>query len=195
MSGPDYWGDNDKPKKADWKKHERDVANRTGDRRVRGSGNQPGKPMDVSGRRGRECKATLQRSMSVTIKWLANLAEQAVSMNVRPVLELRLELIEAPTPADWVLVPAQDIDDLLEAVAEPEPGPSWDRERETTPHASLGISVERLEGLVEQAEKGQSPTLEIRFTQLMGRPGVPADWVLMPAADYDLLEELACETR
>lgn len=128
MPGPDYFADNDKPKKADWRSHEADVEKRTGDRRSRGSGAGHGKtgqtrgrtratvqPADNVGKRLRECKATRGAGITIKKEWLSQLIEQALVMNRRPVLEIRLEGATLPVPVDWVLIPAMDYDELTEA--------------------------------------------------------------------------------
>lgn len=120
---PDYFKDVHKPKKANWRKHEADVEKRTGDRRTRGSGAGHGKtgqtrrrgsvnPGDNVGKRLRECKATRGRGITINGDWLEQLIVQALSMNRRPVLEIRLEGATLPVPQDWVLIPASDYDEL-----------------------------------------------------------------------------------
>ena len=120
---PDYFKDADKPaqpQRADWKKHEADVEKRSGDRRVPGSGNQPGRPMDNMGKRGRECKAFRSNEQitgaggTIQGSWLVRLVEQAMAMNKRPVMELRFERAKFPVPTDWILLPATDYQDLEE---------------------------------------------------------------------------------
>ena len=117
---PDYFKDADKPQRADWKQHEKDIEKRTGDRRVPGSGNQPGRPMDNTGKRGREAKAFRSKEQitgaggTIQGSWLVKLVQQAMDMNLRPVMELRFERAKLPVPRDWVLLPATDYDDLEE---------------------------------------------------------------------------------
>jgi Holliday junction resolvase len=112
--------------KADWRKHEKDVEDRTGDRRVRGSGSGHGYTGQTHTRSGirvgdnmgskklRECKATKGRSISVKCEWLDQLIEQALSMGRDPVLEIRIEGAKLPTPSDWVMIPASDYDEMQE---------------------------------------------------------------------------------
>jgi len=112
---PNYYGDVDKPKKADWRRHEREVAERAGERQVPGSGNQPGKPGDVMGTKFiRQLKATKGAGLSVRAKWLKQLMVQAIRMGRIPVFEIRLEAAESPVPTDWVLIPAIEFQDLCE---------------------------------------------------------------------------------
>jgi Holliday junction resolvase len=124
--GPDFFKDIDKPKKADWKKHEADVEKRTGDRRSRSSGAGHGKTGQTR-RRGsvnvgdnmgtkrlRECKATKGRTISVKCDWLDQLITQSLNMGRDPVLEIRMEGATLPTPTDWVMIPADDYEELLE---------------------------------------------------------------------------------
>ncbi len=119
-------------KKADWKKHERDVAARAGGRVTRGSGavrptggtsrgtargigQTSADPGDVRDNEFiRECKATVRGSLSIQLKWLKGLVEQALVVNRRPILEIRFEQARPPVSQDWVLMPAEDFDELLE---------------------------------------------------------------------------------
>jgi len=115
--------------KADWRRHEKDVEDRTGDRRVVGSGNGHGKTGQTKVRAGvrvadnmgsthiRECKATKGRSIGVKCDWLDQLIEQSLSMGRDPVLEIRIEGAELPTPTDWVLIPAIDYEAMLERLS------------------------------------------------------------------------------
>ena len=127
MPGPDYFKDNAKPHKANWKKHEADVEKRTGDRRSRGSGAGHGKTGQTRGRRRgsvqpgdnvgirlRECKATKGAGITIKKQWLDQLIEQALNMGRRPVLEIRLEGATLPCPQDWVMIPALDYDEMME---------------------------------------------------------------------------------
>jgi hypothetical protein len=128
---PDYFKDNNKPRSADWRKHEADVERRTGDVRNRSSGAGHGKTSQSNNsttrRRGsvsvgdnmgnkkiRECKATKYQSIKLQYKWLAQLVEQGLRMGRDPVLELRMEAAELPVPIDWVMIPARDYEDLRE---------------------------------------------------------------------------------
>jgi hypothetical protein len=125
MPGPDYFGDINKPKKADWRKHEKDVEKRSGDRRTRGSGMGHGKTGqtrarrsvsvgDNMGKRLRECKATRGKSITIKAEWLSQLIDQSLAMGRDPVLEIRLEGATLPVPTDWVMVPAMDYEELVE---------------------------------------------------------------------------------
>jgi hypothetical protein len=112
---PDYFGDADRPKTGPWKQQEKDIAARTGDSPVAGSGNQPGRPGDTMGVHSlREAKLIHGGGGSIKAEWLSKLVEQALRMNRRPVLEVRFLHAEMPVPRDWVLVPATDYDDLEE---------------------------------------------------------------------------------
>jgi hypothetical protein len=113
--GPDYFGDVGKPKKANWKKHEKDTAARTGGRQVAGSGNQPGKPGDVRGTKFlRDCKATVRNRISLSAKTLKKIVNEALAVGRTPVIEVRLEGAEFPCPVDWVVLPSLDFDALVE---------------------------------------------------------------------------------
>lgn len=113
---PAYFTDGSPPvKKANWKKHEKDVAERSGARQVAGSGNQPGKPGDLRGAKFlRECKASKGAGLSVQAKWLRKLVDEATQLGRYPLVEIRLEAAEAPVPTDWVMLPALDFQELLE---------------------------------------------------------------------------------
>jgi len=112
---PDYFGGPAKPEKADWKKHEKDIAKRSGAKRVAGSGNQPGKPGDIRGNKFlREAKATKKDSISLRGKWLRKITEEALAVGRTPLVEVRLEDAQFPCPTDWVLIPAMDFQALVE---------------------------------------------------------------------------------
>lgn len=112
---PDYFGNPNRPDTGPWRKHEADVAARTGDRLVTGSGNQPGKPGDTMGTdRIRQCKECRGAGISVSAKEVRKLVQQALDMNRRPIMEVRLLGAEFPVPQDWIFVPVADYDDLEE---------------------------------------------------------------------------------
>jgi hypothetical protein len=112
---PDYFKDVDRPKQADWKRHEREIAERAGERQVPGSGNQLGSPGDTVGLHFlRDGKATTKAGMSLKAEWLRKIVEQALRLGKTPVLELRFEGAEIPVPKDWVLLPAEDFQEILD---------------------------------------------------------------------------------
>jgi len=123
-TGPDYFKerpDADAPdyfqtKRADWKQHEKDIAKRSGGRQQPGSGNKPGRPGDVVDTLClRDGKATRSgKSISVSASILATITGQALALGKIPVVEVRLESAEPPVPTDWVCLPAQDFQQLLE---------------------------------------------------------------------------------
>lgn len=120
---PDYFKDANKPKKADWKRHERDISRRSGDRQVAGSGNKPGRPGDTMGARFiREGKSTKHASISISQEWMRKLIEQALRMGKVPLFEIRLEAAQVPVPTDWILLPADDFQELLDGVKVVRPG-------------------------------------------------------------------------
>lgn len=216
MPGPDYFGDGAKRqrrrKRPDWQKHEADVAARRGGRVTRGSGNvrptlggrrnaargithTTADPGDVVDHRLRECKSSRQPHLTVQIDWLPKVVDHALARTRRAVLELRLELAVLPTPTDWVLVPSQDYEDLEEQARARgfSRAPARERDREETAAKSRRITIKCLDVLVERAPTGSAPELEIHFSRLAERPGVPADWILTTAEGYDSLEEQAGE--
>ena len=125
MSGPDYLNRRREPVKptylgkdptsADWRKHEKDVEKRSGDRRRRASGAAPGKPGDNAGMIFlREDKATKGAGITIQGKWLKKLVGEALPLGLIPVLEIRLEGQEAPVPTDWILMPALEGQEALQ---------------------------------------------------------------------------------
>jgi hypothetical protein len=112
---PDYFKDAGKPVQADWRKHEKDIAKRSGGSRVAGSGNQPGKPGDVRGTKFlRDGKATVRKNISISAKVLRKIVEEALALGRTPVIEVRLEGAEFPCPSDWVILPAIDFQAITE---------------------------------------------------------------------------------
>jgi hypothetical protein len=110
---PDYFSGSDRPRRANSKKHEKDIAKRTGDRQVPGSGNQPGRPGDVTGKRFlRDGKATVGAGITLKADFFRNIASQAQDMGRVPIIEIRLEGAKLPVPSDWVCLPASDFDEL-----------------------------------------------------------------------------------
>lgn len=126
MGGPNYL--NREPKKSsggpnyldrdtgvDWNKHEEDVAKRSGGKRRPGSGAVPGKPADTHDQVFlRECKSTKGAGITIKGEWLKKIVQQSLPRGMTPLVELRLEGQETPTPTDWVLIPAQEFEILLE---------------------------------------------------------------------------------
>ncbi len=144
-----------------WRDHERDVEKRTGDRRVRGSGNQPGRPGDNIGDRFRELKSTKHDSIRVQASWLLKLVTQALCMNRRPVLELRLH--GASYETDYVLVPEDDCDVQVKS------------ERQSR---GAGFTVNS--SYLSEVHEHGSVRVELRVS-----PPVPSRWVLMTAQTFD----------
>lgn len=100
-------------KKADWQKHEKDIAARSGGRRVPGSGNQPGRPGDVmTADTLREGKAIKGKAISISDAWLKKLCKEALCMNRVPVFEIKMEGASFPVPKEWVVIPALDFEQL-----------------------------------------------------------------------------------
>jgi hypothetical protein len=112
--GADYFKDADKPRRANWKQHEKDIAKRSGDRQVAGSGNQPGKPGDVSGTKYlRDGKATVGAGITLQANFFRKLVAESLAMGKVPVIEIRLEGAVIPVPRDWVCLPASDFEELV----------------------------------------------------------------------------------
>lgn len=110
---PDYLGR--KTGKADWRDHEATVEKRSGGRRRAASGAAPGKPGDTKDQDYlRECKATRGAGMMVNGGWLRKITSEALALGKIPLVELRFEGQEEPTPKDWVLIPAADFEALRE---------------------------------------------------------------------------------
>lgn len=123
--GPDYLGKDRKRKigpnyldlddGVDWRKHEKDVEKRSGARRRAASGAAPGKPGDNKDEEFlRECKATKGAGMTISGKWLKKISSEALALGKNPLMELRFDGQEEPTPKDWVMIPAIDFEALLE---------------------------------------------------------------------------------
>jgi hypothetical protein len=98
-------------------RHEKRIAKRTGDKRVSGSGNKPGRPADLRGDTFlREAKTTKGAGRMISGRELAKIVEQAMALNKIPVMEICFEGQVIPVPNDWVLIPADDFDRLLGGV-------------------------------------------------------------------------------
>jgi hypothetical protein len=87
--------------------HERSSAKRAGKKRVPGSGNQLGRPGDVSGDNDLgELKTTKKTDTRIQLNWLRKIAYEALTQGKQPYVEMRFEKLEPPCPKEWVLVPA-----------------------------------------------------------------------------------------
>ena len=114
-TGPDYFKKDPTTKIS--KKHEKDVAERSGGSRTPGSGNILGIPGDVKDAMFlRECKATKGGGTQIQAKWIAKLSTEALSVNKIPLVELRLEGQVEPAPKDWILLPANEFQNLLSRI-------------------------------------------------------------------------------
>jgi hypothetical protein len=99
-------------------KHETDIAAALGGRKNRGSGNQWANPIDGRQNRYRrrfawawDCKATFQKSASITREMLKKLRDQAEGE--RPALPIRFYDNERLTSHDdWVLIRMEDFMEL-----------------------------------------------------------------------------------
>lgn len=109
--GPDYFK---APPTTDMsRKHEKETAQRTGGRRVPGSGNQLGRPGDVSGDRDlQELKATQKTDTRISLGWLRKVAFEAMTQGKQPIVNMRFTKLMPPCPQDWVMVPADFYNDL-----------------------------------------------------------------------------------
>lgn len=112
-SGPDYFKKDPTTKIS--KKHEKDVANRSGGRRVPGSGNIAGMPGDVSDPIfRRECKATKGGGTQIQAEWIKKISGEALAINKIPLIELRFEGQTEPTPKDWIMIPSIEFQRIIE---------------------------------------------------------------------------------
>lgn len=112
-NGPDFFKKDATTKIS--KKHEKDTAKRFGGKRVPGSGNISGMPGDVADTTFlHECKATKGGGTQIQANWVKNISTQALAKNRIPLLQLRFEKQEEPTPKDWVMLPVLDFLALLE---------------------------------------------------------------------------------
>lgn len=99
----------------DWRDHEATVAKRSGGKRRAASGAAPGKPADTVDQEFlRECKATKGAGLTIKAEWLEKITQQALPRGMTPLLEIRVAGQAPPTPTDWVLIPAQEFEILLE---------------------------------------------------------------------------------
>jgi len=125
MGGPDYLNRNQAERSGpkyverdtgvDWRRHEEEVAKRSGGRKRAASGAAPGKPADTVDQEFlRECKSTKGAGITLKSDWLKKIVQQSLPRDMIPLLELRMDGQEAPTPKDWVLLPAQEFEILLE---------------------------------------------------------------------------------
>jgi hypothetical protein len=126
MSKPRYLGDHpSNPGKPDYLKpisttarsqaHEKSSAKRAGKRRVPGSGNQQGRPGDVSGDEDLgELKTTKKTDTRIQLSWLRKIAYEALTQGKQPYVEMCFEKLEPPCPKEWVLVPADYFNKLRE---------------------------------------------------------------------------------
>lgn len=113
--GPDFFKKDPTTKIS--KKHEKDIAKKFGGKRIPGSGNISGMPGDVSDVTFlHECKATKGGGTQIQAGWVRNISTQALAKNKIPLLQLRFEKQEDPTPKDWVMIPVIDFLGLLEKI-------------------------------------------------------------------------------
>ena len=95
--------------------HEKASAKRAGRRVVPGSGNQLGRPGDVIGDLDlSENKTTKKTDTRIQLKWLRKIAYEALTQGKQPIVEMRFEKLTPPCPKEWVLIPADFYQDLLE---------------------------------------------------------------------------------
>lgn len=125
MKEPRYLGDQpSEPPKPDYlkplsttarsKDHETSSAARSGKRRVPGSGNQPGRPGDISGVEDLgELKTTKKTDTRIQLSWLRKIAYEALTQGKQPMVELRFEKLTPPCPKEWVMIPADFFNELL----------------------------------------------------------------------------------
>jgi len=126
VNEPKYLGDKpSEPPKPDYlrpetttsraQRHERSSAARSGKRRVAGSGNQLGKPGDISGDEDLgELKTTRKTDTRIQLSWLRKIAYEALTQGKQPMIEFEFVRLTAPCPKKWVMVPADYFDDLQE---------------------------------------------------------------------------------
>lgn len=128
--GPNYLNRDDKKRKSgpnyldidtgvDWRDHEDTVAKRSGGKRRAASGAAPGKPADTVDQEFlRECKSTKGAGITIKGEWLEKITQQALPRGMTPLMEIRVAGQSAPTPTDWVMIPAQEFEILLERIKE-----------------------------------------------------------------------------
>lgn len=126
MNEPQYLGDKpSSPQGPDYLKplsttarsqqHENSSAARSGKRRVPGSGNQPGRPGDISGDEDLgELKTTQKTDTRIQLSWLRKIAYEALTQGKQPMIEFEFVRLTPPCPKKWVMIPAEYFDDLQE---------------------------------------------------------------------------------
>lgn len=115
-AGPSYL---DRDTGVDWRDHEETVARRSGGKRRAASGAAPGKPADTIDQEFlRECKSSKGAGITIKGDWLEKIVQQALPRGMTPLLEIRVAGQASPTPSDWVLIPAQEFEILLERIRE-----------------------------------------------------------------------------
>jgi len=97
--------------------HEKRIAKRTGAKRVRGSGSKPGRPADLRDIKFlREAKTTRGGGRFIKSSELIKIVEQALTSGLTPIMEICFEGQSPPVPKDWVLIPADDFDKIVEGI-------------------------------------------------------------------------------
>lgn len=113
---PDYFsGKTEKKKRKKSMKQEDRVADALGGYRQKASGALPGNRGDVKGiELLGECKRTDKKSISITIAYLEKITHEAVAYDRIPAVAIEFGSTPKLVSRDWVMVPAEFMQELLE---------------------------------------------------------------------------------
>lgn len=114
---PGYFrGNTEKKKRRKSMRQEDRVADALGGYRQKASGALPGNRGDVKGvELLGECKRTDKKSISITLAYLEKITMEAVSYNRIPAVAIEFGDTPKLVSKDWVMVPAEFMQELLEA--------------------------------------------------------------------------------
>jgi hypothetical protein len=114
---PNYFiGKTEKKKRKKSMKQEDRVADALGGYRQKASGALPGNRGDVKGvELLGECKRTDKKSISITIAYLEKITHEAVAYDRIPAVAIEFGNTPKMVSRDWVMVPAEFMQELLEA--------------------------------------------------------------------------------
>jgi hypothetical protein len=117
LKAPGYFtGNKHKEQRRKSMKQEDRVAKRVGGYRQKASGALPGNRGDVKGvELLGECKRTDKKSISITLAYLEKITHEAVAYDKIPAVAIEFGNTPKMVSRDWVMVPADFMQDLLEA--------------------------------------------------------------------------------
>lgn len=120
LKAPGYFTGNKQKKQRKKSMDQEDrVAKRVGGYRQKASGALPGNRGDVKGvELLGECKRTDKKSISITLAYLEKITHEAVAYDKIPAVAIEFGDTPKLVSRDWVMVPADFMQDLLEAYRE-----------------------------------------------------------------------------